>query len=277
MKLAKKILAAALALSVSAVMLTGCSGNAAEQQSVEKIKEAGEIVMYTDAAFPPFEYVEGTSVSGVDVEIALEIAAELGVDLKVENVGFDSIVGSIQNGKAAFGAAGMTITNERKEAVDFSIEYYTSIQYIICNEDDDYSSLTDLAGKKIGVQLGTTGDFLVSDAIDGTEDEDTKEHIKGVLEGSGAECKQYKNGIEAAQELMNGRIDAVVLDKLPSESIVNNNSGLKCVKVEDAEPESYGICVAKGNESLLKVINDVLQRLIDEGKIDAYVVTHSNA
>lgn len=107
--------------------------------------------MYTDAAFPPFEYKEGQTVKGVDVEIGLEIAKALGVELDVQDVKFDSIVSSVQSGKAAFGAAGITITDERKEAVDFSIEYYTSVQYIICPEDADYSSMADLAGKTIGV------------------------------------------------------------------------------------------------------------------------------
>ncbi len=276
MKLVKKVLAAVLALGMCSVALTGCS-NAADSQSVDKIKEAGSITMYTNAAFAPFEYVEGQNVKGVDVEIGLEIAKALGVELKVENVAFDSIVPGIQSGKAAFGAAGMTITDERKEAVDFSIEYYTSVQYIICKESDNFSSMADLAGKKVGVQLGTTGDFMITDAVDGTEDEETGEHVKGTLEGTGAEYKRYANAIEASQDMMNGRIDAVIIDKLPAESIVNNNTGLKCVKITDAEPESYGICVAKGNESLLKVINEVLQTLKDEGKIDSYVVAHSNA
>ena len=137
--------------------------------------------------------------------------------------------------------------------------------------------MADLAGKKVGVQLGTTGDFMITDAVDGTEDEETGEHVKGVLEGTGAEYKAYANAIEASQDMMNGRIDAVIIDKLPEESIVKNNTGLKCVEITDAEPESYGICVAKGNESLLKAINEVLQTLIDEGKIDSYVVAHSNA
>ena len=274
MKIAKKILAAVLALGMCGVMLTGCS-EGSNQQSVDKIKESGKIIMYTDAAFPPFEYKEGQTVKGVDIEIGLEIAKALGVELDVQDVKFDSIVSSVQSGKAAFGAAGITITDERKEAVDFSIEYYTSVQYIICPEDADYSSMADLAGKTIGVQLGTTGDFLVSDSIKGTDDEETGEHTAGVIEGTGAECKQYANGIEAAQDMMNGRLDAVVLDKLPAESIVNNNSGLKCVEVSDAEPESYGICVAKGNTELLDIINEVLENLIAEGKIESYVVAHS--
>ena len=275
MKLAKKILAAVLALGMCSIALTGCS-NGADSQSVDKIKEAGSITMYTNAAFAPFEYVDGQDVKGVDVEIGLEIAKKLGVELKVEDVKFDSIVPGVQSGKAAFGAAGITITDERKDSVDFSIEYYTSIQYIICKDGENFSSMADLAGKKVGVQLGTTGDFLIADAVDGTED-DSGNHVNGALEGTDAEYKEYANALEASQDLINGKIDAVIIDKLPAESIVKNNTGLKCVKITDAEPESYGICVAKGNESLLKVINEVLQTLIDEGKIDSYVVAHSNA
>ena len=273
----KKVLAVAAAAVLCAGVLGGCSGNAAETQSVEKIKEAGKITMYTDAAFPPFEYTEGNNVMGVDVEIGLEIAKDLGVELDVKNVKFDTIVAGIQSGKAAFGAAGITMTDERKEAVDFSQEYYTSIQYIICKEGDNYSSIADLAGKKIGVQLGTTGDFLIDEAVNGSEDEETKEHVKGALEDSGAELKQYATPVEAAQDLFNGRIDVVVVDKLPAESIAGQNEGYKAVEISDAEPESYGICVAKGNEDLLAAINKTLDRLKEEGKIEQYVLAHSEA
>ena len=271
----KKLLAVVAAAALGLCMLSGCSGSS--YQTVDQIKEAGKIVMYTDAAFPPFEYTSGDQVLGVDVEIGQEIAKDLGVELDVKNVKFDSIVPGIQSGKADFGAAGITVTDERKEAVDFSIEYYTSVQYIICKEGDTYANLSDLAGKTIGVQLGTTGDFLVSDAVKGTEDEETGEHVAGALEGTGAECKQYANALEASQDLLNGRIDAVVIDKLPAESIVANNTGIKCVKVGDAEPESYGICVAKGNTELLDSINSTLERLQSEGKIEEYVVAHSEA
>ena len=106
----KKVLAVAAAAVLCAGVLGGCSGNAAETQSVEKIKEAGKITMYTDAAFPPFEYTEGNNVMGVDVEIGLEIAKDLGVELDVKNVKFDTIVAGIQSGKAAFGAAGITLS-----------------------------------------------------------------------------------------------------------------------------------------------------------------------
>jgi len=274
MKSVKKILSAVLAFAMCMVLFAGCSGSAADSQSVDSIKKAGTITMYTDAAFPPFEYVEGQDVKGVDVEIGEAIAEKLGVELKVENVKFDSIVASIQSGKAAFGAAGITITDERKESVDFSQSYYTSVQYVIFKDTESFESMSDLAGKTIGVQLGTTGDFLVSDSINGI-DEDDGTHTAGAIEGTGAACKQYANGIEASLDLINGRVDAVVLDKLPAESIVNNNEGLKCVALTDAEPESYGICVAKGNESLLSVIDEVLSELIADGKIDEFVVKHS--
>lgn len=266
-----------LAFFVAAVMalgiLGGCSSNALETQSVSAIKESGKIVMYTEASFMPWEYTNGDDVMGVDVEIALAIAEELGVELEVKNVKFDTIVAAVQTGKAAFGAAGMTVTDERKESVDFSIEYYTSMQYVITKDGVSYTSLADLAGKKVGVQLGTTGDFLISDAINGWEEDG--EHVAGDLEGKGTELKQYASPLEAAQDLINGKIDAVVVDKLPAENIVANNEGIVCEKIADAEPESYGICVAKGNEELLEVINKVLKEMIDEGLIEQYVIAHS--
>jgi ABC-type amino acid transport substrate-binding protein len=273
----KKILAIGLAAVMACGLFAGCGGTT---NTLEKIKEKGEIVMYTDAAFPPFEYVEGNEVKGVDVQIGEAIAEELGVELKVENVKFDSIVESVKTGKADFGAAGMTVTDERKEQVDFTNTYITSVQYIIVPEDAQVETLEDLAGKQIGVQLGTTGDLIISDEINGYKDDDGND-VKGVLQDTGAEVNQYTNAIEAAQDMLAGRMDAVVIDKLPAESIVNNNTGLKCLELVYADgtktDEEYAICIAKDNEDLLEVMNDVIQKLVDEGKIDEWVNEHSNA
>lgn len=273
----KKILAVGLAAVMACGLFAGCGGST---NALEKIKEKGEIVMYTDAAFPPFEYVEGNEVKGVDVQIGEAIAEELGVELKVENVKFDSIVESVKTGKADFGAAGMTVTDERKEQVDFTNTYITSVQYIIVPEDADVETIEDLAGMQIGVQLGTTGDFIVSDEVNGYQDDDGND-VKGVLQDTGAAVNQYANAIEAAQDMLAGRMDAVVIDKLPAESIVNNNTGLKCFELVYSDgsttDEEYAICIAKGNEDLLEIMNDVIQKLMDEGKIDEWVTDHSNA
>ena len=264
----KKIISLVLSLVLICALLASCS-SATKKQSVDSIKQKGEITVYTNAEFPPFEYLQDGKPVGVDIDIAQAIADELGVKLKVENVKFDTIISSVQSGKASMGAAGITVTDQRKESVDFSVSYTTSTQYVILPNDVDFENITSLAGKKIGVQLGTTGDFTISDEIS-----------DGMLKDLGCSCTTYNNANLAAEALKSGKIDAVVVDKLPAQLIAQNSDGaLKAVELVYPDgsntAESYAICVAKGNDSLLKVVNDVISKLIDEGKIDELIVQHS--
>ena len=281
----KKLIASMVAL-VMMFSFAACSDNSSEgsntegeqaqSQSLDAIKEAGEIVMFTNAEFPPFEYRDDNNeIAGVDVDIANEIANDIGVELVIEDVNFDSIVTSVQSGKAAFGAAGMTITDERKENVDFSIEYVTSKQYVILPEGTTISTIEDLDGMNIGVQTGTTGDFIIGDAINGTDD------AEPLIPN--ATSNGYTSAILAAQDLLSGRLDAVVIDRLPAENIatVNADAGLTTTELLYADgsdtTEEYAICVQKGNTELLEAINATLQRLIDEGKINEFLVNHTAA
>ena len=273
----KKIIALVMALLMVSALLVGCS-SAADKQSVDAIKDKGELVVYTNAEFPPFEYLADGKPVGVDMDIAAAIAEELGVELKVENVSFDTIISSVQAGKAAMGAAGITVTEERKESVDFSVSYTTSTQYVILPAEVEYKNINDLKGKGIGVQLGTTGDFIISDEINGYEDDG--EQVKGVLQDSGASVTTYKNANLAAEALKSGKIQAVVVDKLPAQLIADGSEGkLKAYELvyEDGSntAEEYAICVAKGNESLLEVVNKVVNELKENGKIDEFIVTHT--
>ena len=276
----KKIIAAVLCLVLvlACVGMTSCK-SAAEKQSVDAIKKAGVLTMYTNAEFPPFEYMKGTEVKGVDVDIAQAIADKLGVKLEIKNVKFDTIIGSIQSGKGSIGAAGITVTEERKESVDFSIEYTTSKQYIIVPSDSTVAKIEDLAGLKIGVQLGTTGDFIVTDEVNGYESDG--EQVKGVLQDTGASVVTYNSAADAAIALNSGKIGAVVIDKLPAEIVAGNYENLKAIELVYADgsntEESYAICVAKGNESLLAVINEVITELKAQGKIDEFIITHTGA
>lgn len=274
----KKIVALLMVVALSFALLTGC-GNAADKQSVDKIKERGELVVYTNAEFPPFEYLANGKPVGVDIDIAQAIADELGVDLKVENVKFDTIISSVQSGKASMGAAGITVTDERKESVDFSVTYTTSTQYVILPTETEFKDITSLKGMNIGVQLGTTGDFVISDEVNGYKDDDGKD-VKGVLQDTNAKVTTYNNANLAAEALKSGKIQAVVIDKLPAELISKNSEGkLKAVELvyEDGSntEESYAICVAKGNDTLLEAVNKVIKKLLDTGKIDEFIVTHS--
>ena len=189
----KKILALIMTAALCAAALSGCS-NAVSKQSVDAIKKAGKITMATNAEFPPFEYLENDKVVGVDADIAAEIAKDLGVELEIVDGKFDAVIPSVQSGKASFGAAGMTVTEDRAKKVDFSVKYITSTQYIIVPKDSDVKTIEDLAGKKIGVQLGTTGDFIISDEVDGYKDDDGNP-VKGVLQDTGATITRANNAI----------------------------------------------------------------------------------
>ena len=279
-KLVSVLLACLLVLSLAACGNSDTEGDAEEttanSQSLEAIQEAGEIVMYTNAEFPPFEYRDDQNqVAGVDVDIAKEIAKDLGVELVVEDVNFDSIITSIQSGKAAFGAAGMTVTEEREKSVDFSVKYITSKQYVILPAGESIESLDDLNGKNIGVQTGTTGDFVITDGIEGTDD------AAAIIPD--ATVNGYTSAILAAQDLLGGRLDAVVIDQMPAENIVASNAdaGLTATELKYADgsdtTEEYAICVQKGNTELLDAINSTLQRLMDAGTVEEFIVTHSAA
>lgn len=232
---------------------------AAAQGAVERIKAAGELVMLTNAAFPPFEYIgEGGKPAGVDVEIAEAIAAELGVTLNVIDMDFDGIVMAVQTGKGDIGAAGMTNTEERRKNVDFSIDYLTTTQLIVVKEDSAYASAEDLAGKEIGVQLGTTGGLYAADYIDD------------------AKISTFKTGPDAGMALASGKIDAVVIDEMPAQQIAKANTGLKVLE-EPLTEEQYAIAIAKGNEDLKAVIDKVLEKLLAEGTVDALIEKHMSA
>ena len=250
----KRILALALAV-LMVLSLAGCK----KTPTVEQIQKDGKLVMLTNAAFPPFEYVDNNEFVGVDVDIANEIAKDLGVELEVVNMDFDGIIDAVKSGKGSFGAAGITIKPDRQEKVDFSIEYVTSSQYLIIQKDSGITAdqIPDLT---IGVQAGTTGEFFCVDDNGMAEDQ----------------VKKYKTALEAANDLKNGRIDGVITDQLPAESIVAQNDDLELIP-EPLTEEKYAIAVQKGNDTLLEAINATLQRLMDEGKIDEYVLNHMGA
>ena len=171
---------------------------------------------------------------------------------------FDGIVTSIQSGKGDFGAAGMTANDERRKSVDFSINYVDAAQLIIVMKDNaEITTPEDLAGKNVGVQSGTTGDIFVSDETD-------------------AVPFRFKNGADAAVELTNGKLDAVVIDEMPANLIVSTYEGLKIIDTPLTE-EQYAIAIAKGNDDLKEVIDGVITKLLESGQIDAWIEEHKLA
>lgn len=274
----KKIFAVILSVCMLACVATGC-GSAVDHQNVDAIKKSGKLVVYTNSGFAPYEYSSKGKVIGVDMDIAQAIADKLGVKLVVEDVGFETILTAVQFGKAALGIAGITVSPERAETVDFSDTYATSIQYIITPADKPVEKLEDLAGYEIGVQIGTTGSFTIEDAIKGTEDDDGN-HVNGALEGTDARMVEYENAFLAAVALNSGKLDAVVVDKLPAEIISKQYEGkftiVELVYADGSKTdEQYAIAVAKGNDSLREIVNEVLKELNDAGKIDEWTVEHS--
>ena len=208
--------------------------------------------MATNAEFEPWEYYEGSEIVGIDVEIAQAIADKLGMELEVEDMAFDSIIPAVTSGKADFGAAGMTVDETRKKSVDFTDTYANASQVIIVKEDSEITGSADLADKKIGVQLGTTGDLLSSE-LAGDEN-----------------VERYNKGFEAVQALLQGKIDAVVIDSAPAKVFVEQSEGLKVCE-EAMSQEEYAIAVKKGNTEMLDKINGALKELKEDGTIDEII------
>lgn len=215
------------------------------------------LVMATNAEFPPYEFYEGKDVVGIDADIAAAVAEEMGMELKIEDMAFDSIITAVSSGKADIGAAGMTVTEDRLENVDFTDTYATATQVIIVKEDSTIAGPDDLTGKKIGVQLGTTGDIYADDIED-------------------AEVERYNKGFEAVQALQQGKIDAVVIDGEPAKQFVKEAEGLKILDEAFTE-EEYAIAVKKGNDELVGKINDALASLKESGKLDEIVAKYISA
>ena len=216
--------------------------------------EAGVLHMATNAAFPPYEMIsDNDGFEGIDVEIATEIARKLGLELVVDDMEFGSVITSVQSGKSDIAMAGLTVTEERKQNVDFTTSYATGIQVIIVPEDSDILTVDDLANDKmIGVQDGTTGYIYCSD--DYGED-----HITS-----------YTNGAMAIEALKGGKVDAVVIDNEPARAFVAANDGLKILDTEYIV-ENYAIGVSKDNPGLCKAVNDALTELIADGTVQMIV------
>ena len=219
----------------------------------------GKLTMGTNAAFPPYEFYEGDAIVGIDAEIAGAIAEKLGLELVIEDMEFDAIITAVQTGKIDIGLAGMTVTDERKEAVNFSTSYATGVQAVIVAEDSDIVSVDDLfaegASNVIGVQRNTTGDLYTS--LD--------------LEDEGlATIDRYSKGAEAVMALKTGKVDCVVIDNEPAKAFVAENEGLKILDTEYAV-EDYAAAISKDNEALLAAFDAALQELIADGTVKSII------
>lgn len=237
---------------------TAAAGDTAAAESEAAKPAGGKLVMATNAEFPPYEFHDGGNIVGIDAEIAAAVAGKLGMELQIEDMAFDSIIPAVTSGKADVALAGMTVTEDRKANVDFTDTYAKAAQVIIVKEDSAVTGPSDLKGKKVGVQQGTTGDIYVTDEL-GEES-----------------VERYNKGFEAVEALKQDKIDAIVIDREPANVFVSENEGLKILDEAYTE-EEYAIAVKKGNTELLDQVNGALKELKDSGELQKIVDKYINA
>ena len=244
-----RVVSVLLLVAMSAMLVVGC-GSKKSGMTVEE----GKLIMGTNAAFPPYEYYEGYTIVAIDAEIAQAIADELGLELVIEDMEFDGIIGAVTAGKVDMGLAGMTVTEDRLENVNFSDTYAHASQVVIVTNDSEIATVDDLANKTVGVQLGTTGDIYAED-------------IEGVT------LERYNKGFEAVQSLLTGKIDAVIIDEQPAKAFVSQNEGIKILE-EKFTDEDYAAAIAKDNTELVEAVNKALASLKSSGKLDEIVAKY---
>ena len=241
--------------SSDAASSEAASSEAASETETAELStvEPGKLIMSTNAAFPPYEMTtDSGEFEGIDIETAQAIADKLGLELQIDDMDFDAALLAVQQGKSDMVMAGVTVTDERQNVMDFTDSYATGIQSIIVKGDSDIASVDDLAGKKIGTQRGTTGYLYCSDDF-GDEN-----------------VVAYDDGLTAVQMLNNGQVDCVVIDNAPAKEFIAANPGLKLLDTAYVE-ESYAIGVGKGNTELKDAINTALEELKADGTLQAIV------
>lgn len=215
--------------------------------------EKEKLILVTEAGFAPYEYYDNGEIVGVDIDIAKEVAAELGMDLEIKDVAFDSIINEVKTGKSDIGAAGISHTEERAKEVDFTINYMESKQVLIVDKNSLISSPRNLRNEKIAVQLGSVADTYLTEKVPSVT------------------VIREKKFLAAFQDLRDGKVDGVVMDEVPARELVGDDY---IILDEELVTDYYGMIVSKGNTELLNKTNTVIKRLQDEGKIDEFLLKH---
>ena len=255
----KRSLTIIMILALAAAVLAGCGSSGGSSSGGE---EGGTITFGTNAEFPPFEFVTTDGVlgefDGIDMAIANKIAEDNGMTAVINNMEFDSLLVALENGQMDAVIAGMTVTEERAQAVDFSTPYYTATQVMIVPEDSEITCAADMDGKQIRVIQGYTGETVVSEM--------------------GYAYESFKKGSEAILELVNGKCDVVVIDSATAAKYVSDNEGLKIVSDTEAfEEEKYAIAVKKGNTEMLDKINTSIELMLNDGTIETFAAQYADA
>lgn len=249
-----RIMGAALTAALLISLLAGCGASGSNANGSAVLSD-GVLTVGTNAEFPPFEYVgDNGEPDGFDIALINAIGEKLGVKVEVQNMEFDSLVSSIGS-KADVAIAGMTVTEERKQSVDFSDPYFDAVQHVLVPAESDIATYEDLEGKAIGCQLGTTGDFII-------------EEIEGATD------QQYNKAVDAVNDLINGRLDAVIVDSNPAGVFTANYPDkIRDLDGEDFgfETEQYAIAMPKGDKALADAINQAIKDLKADGTFDELV------
>ena len=262
----KNLKVAAAILAACSMTLAGASAVLADEEteydfsSVETVSE-GKLIVGTEAGFAPYEYLVGDEVWGVDMDIAQEIASPLGVKLEIQNMDFAGALLAVQQGKVDIVAAGVSVSDEREEVMDFSVKYVDSKDVVVVNAEKpavEESSAEALAGKVVGVQQGNIADLWVTD---NTEAKDVQ---------------RYTKFVQAAQDLANGKIDCIVMDEAPAiELVASSNGKLEILEGDALFEDSYAIAMKKGNESMKDAVDAVITKLQDSGEMGEIFAAHA--
>jgi polar amino acid transport system substrate-binding protein len=245
-KMKKRIIGLLTVTMLSTLLLAGCGS------------KKDTIIVGTEAGFAPYEYMKGNDVVGIDMDIAQAIADHLGKELEIRNMEFEGALLAVQKGTVDFVAAGVSVDEERAKIMDFSIDYVNSTEVVVVNKENPMvESLEDLDDKIIGVQQGNIADFWVEDNI------------------SAKEIKRYSKFGQATEDLKNGKIDCIVMDQFPAEDMVATNPELVILDGVLFE-DKYAIAVKKGNKELLDDINNVIEQLKADNKIEEFTANHTS-
>lgn len=262
----KNLKMAAAALAACAMMLSGTVMAGADEteafdfSSVETVSD-GKLIVGTEAGFAPYEYLVGDKVEGVDMDIAQAVADALGVKLEIQNMDFDGALLAVQQGKVDIVAAGVSVSEEREEVMDFSVKYVDSKDVVVVKADEpavEESTAEALADKVVGVQQGNIADLWVTDNTEASS------------------VQRYTKFVQAAQDLANGKIDCIVMDEAPAMELVESSKNLKILEGDALFEDSYAVAIKKGNESMKAAVDAVINDLIESGKMDEIIASHSS-
>ncbi len=263
----KNLKMAAALLAACSMMLAGTAVVSADEtedfdfSSVETVSE-GKLIVGTEAGFAPYEYLVGDEVVGIDMDIASEVAHALGVDLEIQNMDFDGALLAVQQGKVDIVAAGVSVSEEREEVMDFSVKYVDSKDVVVVNAAEpavEESTADALAGKVVGVQQGNIADLWVTDNTEASS------------------VQRYTKFAQAAQDLANGKIDCIVMDEAPALELVESSKDLKILEGDALFEDSYAVAIKKGNDSMKDAVDAVINKLLSNGQMDEIIALHSSA